>query len=227
MRPCLGTCLADGMAMRVRLLFISPVLAMLMAGCSGNPTSPSVPDDYSTVSRFIDSDTNPPLSIGCQEELEGYQCWARMMSGEDSQTDVTDDATWLTSDTRIATVNSRGFVVVLKPGEVAVRAKYQGLTGTAIMRVQPGGLQRYYRALSGFVRDAETQAKLGGVAVKIVNGPNTGRTTTTHDDGAYQLYDLEIGTFTVRFTKPGYATAERQFFLPGDRYNGLDITLNK
>jgi hypothetical protein len=213
--------------MRVRFVLISPAIAVLLAACGGSPASPSPFVDSSSVSRFIDSDTDPPLALGCEEQLDGYQCSARMWSEDGLETDVTGVATWLTSDTRIARVDSPGFIVVIQPGEVAVRAKYQGLTGTAIMRVQPGGLRRYYRALSGWVRDAEKGATLSGVNVKIVKGPNAGRTTTTHDDGAYQIYDLQTGTFTVQFTKTGYATAERQFVLPGDRYNSLDVTLTR
>jgi hypothetical protein len=35
----------------------------------------------------------------------------------------------------------------------------------------------------------------------------------------------ETGRFTIRFAKTGYATAERTYDLPGDRFNSLDVTL--
>jgi hypothetical protein len=36
-------------------------------------------------------------------------------------------------------------------------------------------------------------------------------------DGAYQIDDLQPGTFTVRLSKPGYTNADYPFTLPGDR----------
>jgi hypothetical protein len=140
---------------------------------------------------------------------------------------VTGLATWSTSDSSIATVNSVGFVTVLRSGRVAIRATYQNASGFVTLDVEPGGLRRYYRALSGWVRDAAGEALLGGVNVRIVSGPNAGRSAVTGSDGAYQLYDLEVGTFRVQFSRPGYTTAEETFVLTGDKFNSLDVFLTR
>jgi hypothetical protein len=42
-----------------------------------------------------------------------------------------------------------------------------------------------------------------------------------------QLYDLQPGSFVVRFTRSGYATADRAFTLPGNRFNALDVNVTK
>ena len=165
------------------------------------------------------------MSIGCALVLDGYQCHAEYATATAAARDVTGLAEWSTSDTRIATANSVGFVTVLQSGSVAIRAKYRDVDAAAIMDVQAGGARRYYRAISGFVTDAGDHAKIAGVVVSILDGPNAGRTTTTGADGAYQLYDLEIGPFTVRFSRAGYATLDQPFTLIGDRFNDVSVVL--
>lgn len=93
------------------------------------------------------------------------------------------------------------------------------------MQVEAGGLRRYYRAVSGFVTDSQDGTKIPGVTVRIIEGPNTGRTATTGNDGAYQLYDLEPGTFTMQFSKTGYVTMQAPFTVTGDRFNDASVRL--
>src|SRR5262245_66529067 len=95
------------------------------------------------------------------------------------------------------------------------------------MQLQTTGQRRYYFALSGWVVDAQTETKLAGVSVEFVAGTNAGRTTQTGTDGAYQIYDLQPGTFTVRFSKAGYRSADYPFTLPGDRFVSLDARLTR
>lgn len=99
-------------------------------------------------------------------------------------------------------MNSIGFLTVYRIGDVAVRAKYQDLDGFATMQgVVPGGLSYYYRALSGWVRDGQTNCTLPGATI------------------------LQPGTFTVRFSRAGYVRTDLTFTLPGDKLLSLDATL--
>ena len=201
--------------MRTLLTPVTVAILITSSACSDSPSPLSGP----TAPAF-------ELSIGCGEEVDGYQCSLRIY-GNGVERDVTGLATWSTSDTNIATVNSVGFVTVLQDGQVAIRASYEGQTTFLIMRLEAGGLRRYYRALSGWVVDAETETKLPGVSVEFVAGANVGRTTQTGTDGAYQIYDLQPGTFTVRFSKVGYRSADYPFTLPGDRLVSLDARLTR
>jgi hypothetical protein len=206
--------------MRAFPRIVCPILLLLSAtACADNPAAP-------TPLAGPEPD-GPILAISCNEEVGGYRCRASLMSPTTASQDVTGLATWSTSDTSIATVNTVGYVNVTQGGEVAIRAEYRGLAGFTAFSVQPGGLRYYHRALGGWIRDRETEAKIGGVAVEIVSGPNAGRSTTAGPDGSYRIYDLEPGTFTVRFTTAGYARAEYSFTLPGDRFNSLDAWLTK
>jgi hypothetical protein len=90
--------------------------------------------------------------------------------------------------------------------------------------VRPGGANYYFRALSGWITDAQDKMKLIGTTARILDGPNANRTMTS-TDGAYQIYDLEPGTFTIRFSKPGYVTGDRIAVLPGNRFVSLDVEL--
>jgi hypothetical protein len=195
-----------------------PAILVFSVACGGNPTAPTSGPE--TLARVT-------LSLGFAEVVDGYQCQASAYVAEGVYRDVTGLATWSTSDSSIATVNGVGFVTVHRAGSVAVRASYQNASGFVTIDAQPGGSRRYYRALSGWVRDSRDETKLSGVAVQIVSGPNTGRSTVTGSDGAYQLYDLELGTFRVQFSKPGYVTTERTFVLTGESFNSLDAFLNR
>ena len=158
--------------------------------------------------------------------IGGYQCEAYVINDEGtSRRDVTGLASWTTSDTRIASVNGVGFVTVSRAGDAAIRASYQGSQGFMTLPLVPGGSSVYFRALSGWVYDSRDGSKIPGVTVQIIGGPNGGRTTTTGTDGAYQLYDLQPGGFTVVFSKRGLATVSYPFSLPGDRFISLDATM--
>ena len=74
---------------------------------------------------------------------------------------------------------------------------------------------------------APNATKIPGVTVQILDSPNTNRTATTGTDGAYQMYDLQVGTFTMQFSKAGYVTLNRSFTLTGDRFNDASVTLVK
>jgi hypothetical protein len=194
------------------------IVALLAANCGGAATAPS----SATAPSF------PQLGLGCGQVLDGYQCHASYADSPTSgQRDVTGLATWSTSDSSVATVNSVGFVTVLRDASVAIRVSYRSAEQFITMDVQTGGQRRYYRALSGFVTDGQDGPKISGVSVQILDGPNANRTAVTGADGAYQLYDLEVGTFSVRFTKPGYASVTRTFTITGDKFNDLSVSLTR
>ena len=166
--------------------------------------------------------------MSCGLELDGYQCHAGYTSLTGEQSDITGLVTWSTSDPGIATVNSVGFVTVLQTGEVAIRFNYRGdEMSSGPLQVRPGGSRRDYRTLSGTVTDAQDGSKLANVSVKIVDGPNNTYLFTTGSDGTYQFYDLQPGTFTVRFAKAGYTVVDRQYTLTGETFNSLGAELTK
>lgn len=205
--------------MRTLLAPATVAILMISSACSDRGSQLSGPTAPTTVPSVL-------LGIGCGQQLDGYQC-SLYDETNGVRRDVTGLATWSTSDTNIATVNSVGFVTVLQDGQVAIRASYKSESTFLTMTVEAGGLRRYYRALSGWVVDAETETKIAGVTVTFLAGANAGRVGQTGTDGAYQIYDLQPGTFTVRFSKAGYRSADYAFTLPGDRFVSLDARLTR
>lgn len=60
----------------------------------------------------------------------------------------------------------------------------------------------------GWVRDGEGRA-IAGASVEIVDGPTT-RSTTTNEDGHYELPELEPGGYRLTASKEGYESATRE-----------------
>lgn len=62
------------------------------------------------------------------------------------------------------------------------------------------------QALSGEVRERRTEngARIAGVRVEVVTGPDTGRATTSDSLGRYRLEQLAVANVTVRATMPGF-----------------------
>ena len=213
---------------RCRLLFGLCAAVIVASGCDKGAT-PTAPSPAPSPAPPITSAELVPkaLGVGCSLSLDGYQCNAKAfftLDGSNEQ-DVTGLSTWSSSDTSIATVNSVGMVNVLRTGDVAIRATYRGVDGFQSFRAEPGGYRAYFRTLSGFVKDAQDGSRLEGVTVLIYAGVNGGRTTTTGRDGVYRFDNLDPGVFSMRFSKPGYASADRAFSLSGDSFNSLDVNL--
>ena len=200
-------------------LWCTLAAVVVAAGCSGESTAPTPAPEQPT----------QVLGINFRQVVNGYECQAMLFTGNNGQSrDVTGLSSWSTSDSTIATVNSVGFVTVLQKGDVAVRARYQDVEGfITIHGVVPGGVSYYYRSLSGSVRERQTNFTLPGATVLVLDGANSGRTTTVRTDGAYEMDELQPGIFTVRFSLPGYVTTDLQATLPGDRLTSLDATLSR
>lgn len=105
----------------------------------------------------------------------------------------------------------------LPPGTYTLRATATGFsadTESIVLNevVQPGRVDFQLATLpdqqrgtiSGRVTDAQGN-ELEGVTVRVTAGPSTGQTTTTDDDGDYVISDLPVGTYSLSFTRSGFA----------------------
>jgi len=118
-----------------------------------------------------------------------------------STRDVTSAATWVSSDSSLATVSASGLVTAVGTGSVDVRATYQGVTGALTMQVgRP--IQRF--GVSGVVREVGgSGGGLGGVRIEVVRGPGAGAVATSDDSGSYRLPAV-MGMVDITASKPGY-----------------------
>ena len=63
------------------------------------------------------------------------QCTATLTYNDESTEDVTNSASWSSSDTDVATVNSSGLVTSQGEGACVITAEHSGLSGTADVTV--------------------------------------------------------------------------------------------
>jgi hypothetical protein len=61
-----------------------------------------------------------------------------------------------------------------------------------------------------------TGVPLTATTVAILDGPDAGRTATTDSVGAFQIADLRLAGFTVRFRNDGYDSVFRSVMLVSD-----------
>jgi hypothetical protein len=188
------------------------VVAAIAASSCGN-NNPSTPSDV----NLVDERRVTEVDVRCPEYGESSQCTAFAIFSDVTGQEVTLLATWSTGDGTIATVNSTGVVTAYRAGEVAVRAAYRGVAGAAAVWAQPGqGLRGTSRSIDGTVISSEGGG-IQGVLIQILDGPNANRTTTSFANGVFLMDGLNDGKSTVRFSKPGYVTAEVEWWIPGGK----------
>jgi uncharacterized protein YjdB len=112
--------------MKVRLvssIAMAAVLALFAVAC-GSSTSPS------TVSAVAVSGTPPAVGATSQ-----FSAMATLSDG--TTQDVTNLATWVSSNTDEATVSSAGLVTGVGAGTVTIQATYQSVTGSDQITLTP------------------------------------------------------------------------------------------
>jgi len=78
------------------------------------------------------------ISVSCAPEIEAYQCTAVATLSNATTEAVTTQATWLSSNTAVATVDAAGRVRSRATGRVEIRASYRGVTAVATLDVVVG-----------------------------------------------------------------------------------------
>jgi hypothetical protein len=79
--------------------------------------------------------------------------------------------------------------------------------------------------VSGWSEDLAFR-RLSGVRIEIVDGPQTGASVVTGDDGHFEFSGTLIGSVTVRATKEGFASETHTFtWDPTSQYQGYSFTL--
>jgi hypothetical protein len=146
---------------------------------------------------------------------------------------VTQSATWTIGDTGVLRLVAPGVFSAAAGGDTFIRATWQGIDSAmisvSVFRSTPP-VQTI--EIDGVVYPAGLTRTTGAidVRVEIVDGPAAGRSATTGvpspllpgyllsnvSSGSYRLYGVPFGTFTLRATKDGYVTQQRQVSMPAD-----------
>ena len=134
---------------------------------------------------------------------------------------VTAQATWASSDANIATVSATGQVQFVAAGDVEFKATHRNVTGSLKLTVGPKPPNKF--TLRGAMTDGVNGKGIRDVTVRILDGPNAGRSAATDDAGAFVLADLIESTFTVRISQAFYDSVDRVVVLNGDAR--LDVSM--
>jgi hypothetical protein len=178
------------------------VTAALTAACNGNkssnPTAPTTPTPPGATLRSV-------VVTSAAASTTTFQMTARADLSDGSSQDVTASSRWEVSDPNLATVSTTGVLTVIHSGHVDVRATYQQMTGTLGMTLSAPQPPQGTVALNGYSQEAPPTAHpLAGVTVTIVQGPDTGKSTTTDATGFFRFTSLQPGVVGAEAVKDGY-----------------------
>lgn len=186
--------------------FATALGLFLFIACSGSPTEP-----------------HAELLVVCNPSGVTITCRAS------NPADVTNEVTWLSSGAN-GMFADPGFFVPSSSGEVEIWARLDEVESTTrpAFLVGPGTDARRLTVVSGDIFDIDTNQKIAGVTVRIVEGYGSGRMTTSDNRGHYELERILAGeTFTLEASRIEYEPARVTFRIdpPGNPF--LDIRMKK
>ena len=186
-----------------RMVAIVTAIITTTAACSSNNNStPTTPAP--TVTQVAVTGAAPNVGL-----TAAFVATATFSNGV-TQT-VTSQATWQSSNTAIATVNSAGIVSGVGPGDVDITATYQSVAGRSRITI---AVRTF--TLSGNVTDGTSGGILPNINLAITSGPHTGVSTKTDASGAYTLTGLEAGAITVTASAVSYYSQDKALTLIAD-----------
>ena len=191
-------------------------MAMTIA-CSDSPQPPTTPSTPTTVTPTVPQVREVTI-IGAPANVQiGRTAQLRAASrADDGIQDVTQQATWQSSNNGVCAVSSGGLVEGIGAGTATLTATYSGVAGTASLTC---GF-----AITAIVHENEptTSVMLAGARVEVAGGPLDGRTFVTDGSGRVTLPPVAAPGFALYVKKPGYDDRRLEIFeLP--RQTALDV----
>jgi hypothetical protein len=110
-----------------------PLLVCVVTALGGCKASvPTVPDAVPVAVQILYGLPTPPLVVGSDVSLRAY-----VADSDFAFRDVTSQAIWSTSDSSVVQVLAGGRMQALRLGTVDVFARFEGVTGSLRVRVEP------------------------------------------------------------------------------------------
>jgi len=181
------------------------VVAWLSAACDhpeqrrsspALPTAPTTPGITLVALTIASVDGVVPIG-------QSLQLRASAQYSDGSEREVTNDATWASSDEAIARVVA-GLLTVTGVGEADISARLQDVVSS---RRIVGG--RRSSTVSGVVHETfATDLPVDAARVEVVGGAQNGRVVTTDAQGRFELPGVTEPGFALKIKKPGYDDAQ-------------------
>jgi hypothetical protein len=206
-----------------RLAYVIALVAL--GGACHEPTRPSV------VPRSV---TVTAVPTGTQ-----YQLSAVAGFSDGSTQDITTQATWSSSDPRVAMVTGTGLVTPVANGSALITASYQSVSGSMALTVtapstppsgptppSPGPPPQTY-TLSGILRATPLNESVAGVNIEAMHGGLVVATATTDGGGFYRLSGLIAQEYVVGMRKVGYYAPTVDVLVSADTTRDLVMDRNR
>ena len=97
-----------------------------------------------TLTSLVVTPANPSILIGASQQFTATGTYS-----DGSAQDITSQATWTSSDTGVATINTRGLATGVSDGIPIISASLAGVTGSTLLTVQHPPSPIHYVSLSG------------------------------------------------------------------------------
>jgi hypothetical protein len=146
------------------------------------------------------------------------QLTARAVKSDGSVEEVTREAQWSSTNTRVLSVHT-GVVTARSRGEANINARYQSHTGSALVMVLP---EHTFR-LDG--RFTDGGFPLPGVRVEVISGTGEGQVAVTSDSGAYALYGV-AGQVKLQAKREGYRNQIQDLEVSDNRTLNLEMEVD-
>ncbi len=187
------------------------IVAATAAACTthnGSPTAPTPPPPGGSTQLVVTK---------ASEGESTFQLTATVDMADGTMRDVTNAATWDSSNPGIATVTASGFVTVLGVGQADLRATYAGVSGSfhLIANIPPA------YTVSGTVREAAPNTHpIGGARVQIVGGTHA----ITDAAGRFSFAGVAAGPLILEVTASGYQLKSQMITIAHDVDLQIDLT---
>jgi hypothetical protein len=201
--------------MKVRIARRSILLGVITLGACADGAIPTRVGDAPIIVTGLEivGPGTVPLGGTAQFSVIAHQ-------SDGSTRDVTNEATWATSDETVLGISPTGMATGRERGEGSISARVRELTATkGNVVVAPAGTFR----LSGRVRDAGDP--LSGARVEVTAGTGRGLAMTT-SNGNYRLYGV-AGDIEVRVTGDGYQEQRKTLQVASHATLDFDLILSR
>jgi hypothetical protein len=165
-----------------------------------------------------------------------YQLSAVAGFSDGSTQDVTSQATWTTSDSRVAIVTGTGLVTPVANGSALITASYQNVSGSMALTVAapstpppappPTGPAPQTYTLSGVLRATPLNENVDSAVVEAMHGGRVLASAMTDGRGFYRLAGLIAQEYVLEMRKVGYYARNVDVLVSGDTMRDLVMDRN-
>jgi hypothetical protein len=170
------------------------------------------------------------LSLACRPVARGVQCQLLALSrnGTLAPRDVTAWASWHVAGAAEMHLSPVGVMQATGDGDVVIDTDYQSNTARVAVRLTPNHPAQLLATVRGaiYVSDRGRLRPLAHACVEVVSGPSSGKQTTTHGDGTYELPAVVPGDIVIRATKIGFVPTDLSAQIwPGDNRISVELAV--